>query len=68
LGGQKATEPNKTYQGALLLHLLLTKRKRKDGKTKVVSKEEEAALKEQEAARKRVEDKEKPLMGLYKTY
>jgi hypothetical protein len=32
----------------------------------VVSKEEEAALKEQEAARKRVDDKEKSLMGLYR--
>jgi hypothetical protein len=30
----------------------------------VVSKEEEAALKEPEAAKKRVDDKEKSLMGL----
>jgi len=34
----------------------------------VISKEEEAALKAREAARKRVEDREKPLMGLYRTY
>jgi WW domain-binding protein 4 len=34
----------------------------------VVSKEKEAALKAREAARKRVKDKEKPLMGLYRTY
>ncbi|CAL5046760.1 unnamed protein product [Urochloa decumbens] len=44
------------------------KRKREDGKPKVISKEEEAALKAREAARKRVEDREKPLMGLYRTY
>lgn len=41
------------------------KRKREDGKKKVVSKEEEAALKAREAARKRVEEREKPLLGLY---
>jgi WW domain-binding protein 4 len=41
------------------------KRKREDGKPKVISKEKEAALK---AGRKRVEDREKPLMGLYKMY
>lgn len=46
----------------------VNKRKREDGKPKVISKEEEAALKAREAARKRVEDREKPLMGLYKTY
>ena len=44
------------------------KRKREDKKPKVISKEEEAALKAREAARKRVEDREKPLMGLYRTY
>ncbi|WVZ81982.1 hypothetical protein U9M48_029301 [Paspalum notatum var. saurae] len=44
------------------------KRKREDSKPKVISKEEEAALKAREAARKRVEDREKPLMGLYKNY
>ncbi|KAJ1258584.1 hypothetical protein BS78_10G086900 [Paspalum vaginatum] len=44
------------------------KRKREDSKPKVMSKEEEAALKAREAARKRVEDREKPLMGLYKNY
>ncbi|KAL6605965.1 hypothetical protein ACP70R_041618 [Stipagrostis hirtigluma subsp. patula] len=47
------------------------KRKReesKPSKPKVISKEEEAALKAREAARKRVEDREKPLMGLYRSY
>jgi WW domain-binding protein 4 len=44
------------------------KRKREDKKPKVVSKEEEAALRAREAARKRVDDREKPLMGLYKMY
>ncbi|XP_051204284.1 zinc finger protein ZOP1 [Lolium perenne] len=44
------------------------KRKREEKKPKVVTKEEEAALRAREAARKRVEDREKPLMGLYKTY
>lgn len=46
----------------------VNKRKREAGKPKAMSKEEEAALKAREAARKRVEDREKPLMGLYKTY
>ncbi|KAL0334822.1 UNVERIFIED_CONTAM: Zinc finger protein ZOP1 [Sesamum radiatum] len=42
------------------------KRKRQDEKPKAMSKEEEAALKAREAARKRVEEREKPLLGLYK--
>jgi WW domain-binding protein 4 len=46
----------------------VNKRKGEDKKPKVVSKEEEAALKAREAARKRVDDREKPLMGLYKNY
>nr|QIA97570.1 nucleic acid-binding protein [Chionochloa pallens] len=46
----------------------VNKRKREDSKPKVVSKEEEADLKAREAARKRVEDREKPLMGLYRSY
>ncbi|GFP84547.1 ww domain-binding protein 4 [Phtheirospermum japonicum] len=41
------------------------KRKRPDTKPKVVSKEEADALKAREAARKRVEEREKPLLGLY---
>lgn len=45
--------------------LTVGKRKREDGKPKVVSKEEQAALKAREAARKRVEEREKPLLGLY---
>ncbi|XP_039025025.1 zinc finger protein ZOP1-like [Hibiscus syriacus] len=43
------------------------KRKRQDEKKlKAVSKEEAAALKAREAAKKRVEEREKPLLGLYK--
>lgn len=41
------------------------KRKRGDGKPKALSAEEAAALKAREAARKRVEEREKGLLGLY---
>lgn len=44
------------------------KRKRVDEKPKVMSKEEAAALKAREAAKKRMEEREKPLLGLYKSY
>jgi WW domain-binding protein 4 len=44
------------------------KRKREDNRPKAISKEEETALKAREAARKRMEEREKPLMGLYKSY
>ncbi|KAL5790744.1 hypothetical protein ACOSQ2_005632 [Xanthoceras sorbifolium] len=47
------------------------KRKREDNKPKqikkAVSKEEAAALKAREAAKKRVEEREKPLLGLYQS-
>lgn len=43
------------------------KRKRADDKPKVVSKEV-AALKAREAARKRVDEREKKLLGLYNSY
>ncbi|KAM7479211.1 hypothetical protein LguiA_027424 [Lonicera macranthoides] len=46
--------------------LTVNKRKRKDEKPKVVSEEEASALKAREAARKRVEAREKPLLGLYR--
>lgn len=42
------------------------KRKRQDEKPKVVSKEEAAALKAREAAKKRVEEREKSSLGLYR--
>lgn len=45
--------------------LTVGKRKRPDAKSKVISEEEKAALKAREAARKRVEEREKPLLGLY---
>ncbi|XP_010461800.1 PREDICTED: zinc finger protein ZOP1 isoform X1 [Camelina sativa] len=41
------------------------KRKRQDEKPKKVSAEEKAALRAREAARKRVDEREKPLLGLY---
>ena len=47
----------------------LAKRKREDEKKpKAVSKEETTALKAREEARKRVEEREKHLLGLYKSY
>ncbi|KAG8076895.1 hypothetical protein GUJ93_ZPchr0006g44619 [Zizania palustris] len=49
--------------------IAVNKRKREDTKPKkAISKEEEAALKARDAARKRTEDREKPLMGLYRSY
>ncbi|XP_027363831.1 zinc finger protein ZOP1 [Abrus precatorius] len=45
--------------------LAVGKRKRTDEKSKVISDEEKAALKAREAARKRVQEREKPLLGLY---
>ncbi|CAN6459474.1 unnamed protein product [Victoria cruziana] len=47
--------------------IAVTKRKRNE-KPKAVSEEEAAALKAREAARKRVEEREKPLLGLYRSY
>ena len=44
---------------------LAVKRKRQDEKPKAMSKEEVVALKAREAARKRVEEREKTLLGLY---
>lgn len=46
--------------------LTINKRKRQNDKPKAVSEEEAAALKAREAARKRVEAREKPLLGLYR--
>ncbi|KAL8189123.1 hypothetical protein R6Q57_029384 [Mikania cordata] len=46
--------------------LAINKRKRPDNKPKIVSEEEAAALKAREAARKRVEEREKSSLGLYK--
>lgn len=64
----KTLNPMRAVKGAPSA-LAANKRKREDTKkTKVVTKEDEAALRAREAARKRVEDREKPLMGLYKTY
>lgn len=45
--------------------LSVGKRKRPNERSKVISEEEKEALKAREAARKRVEQREKPLLGLY---
>ncbi|KAL6861820.1 hypothetical protein ACP4OV_017520 [Aristida adscensionis] len=66
----KPLNPVRPMKGATSA-VAANKRKREDNKPskpKVISKEEEAALKAREAARKRVEDREKPLMGLYRSY
>lgn len=56
--------PMRSVKGAT--SSLAVKRKRPDEKPKAVSKEEAAALKAREAARKRVEEREKSLLGLYR--
>ncbi|PON35850.1 U1 small nuclear ribonucleoprotein C [Parasponia andersonii] len=58
--------PTRSVKGAPS-SLTVGKRKRLDEKKpKVISKEEAAALKAREAAKKRVEEREKSLLGLYK--
>ncbi|KAG6498536.1 zinc finger protein ZOP1-like [Zingiber officinale] len=59
--------PTRAVKGAPS-SIAVNKRKRDDGKAKVISKEEAEALKAREAARKRMEEREKPFMGLYKSY
>lgn len=56
--------PMRSVKGAT--SSVAVKRKRLDEKPKALSKEELAAVKAREAARKRVEEREKPLLGLYK--
>ncbi|KAI3446022.1 hypothetical protein Pfo_002687 [Paulownia fortunei] len=56
--------PMRSVKGAA--SSVAVKRKRPDEKPKAVSKEEAAALKAREAAKKRVEEREKPLLGLYR--
>lgn len=62
--------PTRTVKGAPS-SLTVGKRKRPDEKSKpkpkVVSEEEAAALKAREAAKKRMEEREKPLLGLYRS-
>ncbi|ONK74216.1 uncharacterized protein A4U43_C03F3990 [Asparagus officinalis] len=58
----------RTANGAAPSSIAVNKRKRVNEKTKVISKEEAEALKAREAAKKRMEEREKPLMGLYKSY
>ncbi|KAL2923980.1 Zinc finger protein ZOP1 [Bienertia sinuspersici] len=59
-----SVNPKRSVKGAPSL-LAVGKRKRPNEKPKVVSAEETAALKAREAARKRVEEREKSLLGLY---
>ncbi|KAJ3700210.1 hypothetical protein LUZ61_003915 [Rhynchospora tenuis] len=63
----KQLNPMRNTKGAPS-SIAVNKRKREDSKPKKLSKEEEDALKAREAARKRVEEREKPLLGLYKFY
>ncbi|KAG6534733.1 hypothetical protein ZIOFF_008636 [Zingiber officinale] len=58
--------PTRAVKGAAS-SIAVNKRKRDDGKAKVITKEEAEALKTREAARKRMEEREKPFMGLYKS-
>lgn len=60
-----SVNPTRSAKGAAPSSLMVNKRKRQD-KPKAISAEEAAALKAREAARKRVEDREKSLLGLYK--
>lgn len=62
-----ALNPMRSVKGAATSSLTLSnnKRKRPEEKPKVLSKEEAAAIKAREAAKKRVEEREKPLLGLY---
>lgn len=62
-----ALNPMRSVKGAAPSSLTLSnnKRKRPEEKPKVLSKEEAAAIKAREAAKKRVEEREKPLLGLY---
>ena len=57
--------PMRSAKGSAPSSLAVGKRKRPNEKSKVVSEEEKAALKAQEAVRKRVEERKKPLLGLY---
>lgn len=60
-----SVNPKRSVKGAPS-SLTVGKRKRPDEKPKAVSKEEAAALKAREAAKKRVEEREKSLHGLYR--
>ncbi|GMP39899.1 hypothetical protein CsSME_00010562 [Camellia sinensis var. sinensis] len=57
--------PKRSIKGAPS-SVTINKRKRQDEKPKVLSEEEAAALKKREAARKRVEERGKSLLGLYR--
>lgn len=58
--------PMRSAKGAATSSVAV-KRKRQDEKPKVISKEEQAALKARESAKRRVEEREKPLLGLYRS-
>lgn len=58
--------PTRSVKGVPSSLTVNNKRKRETSKPKAVSEAESAALKAREAARKRVEQREKSLLGLYK--
>lgn len=60
-----SSNPMRSVKGAQS-SVAVGKRKRPDQKPKAVSAEEAAALKAREAAKKRVEEREKSLLGLYR--
>ncbi|KAL5706026.1 hypothetical protein ACHQM5_024241 [Ranunculus cassubicifolius] len=62
-----SVNPKRSVKGAPS-SIAVNKRKRQDVKPKVVSKEEADALKAREAAKKRMEEREKPMLGLYRSY
>ncbi|CAN0878966.1 Zinc finger protein ZOP1 [Linum grandiflorum] len=58
--------PTRSVKGAASKVTVVNKRKRDENKPKVLTQEDKAALKAREAAKKRVEEREKGLLGLYK--
>ncbi|CAO2831863.1 unnamed protein product [Amaranthus hypochondriacus] len=60
----ESLNPTRSVKGAPS-SVAVGKRKRPDEKTKAITAEEAAALKAREAAKKRVEEREKSLLGLY---
>lgn len=58
--------PTRSFKGATSSVAVLKRKRPEDKKPKTVSAEETAAIKAREAARKRVEEREKSLLGLYR--
>ncbi|XP_026394490.1 zinc finger protein ZOP1-like [Papaver somniferum] len=60
--------PSRSVKGASSSVAVNKRKRQEEKKPKVVSKEEAAALKAREDAKKRMEEREKPLLGLYQNY